>query len=157
MPEPETAGSTPVCLPARGEGTVAPAVSIFSAVFVVNGVEKVLADGDKLEAVPGDEVQVKEVTICAAPFSGNPGEFCVDFAPLDERGEEVMPEHVGSHMQRVSAGFTTLTMPDHAWIVGEGWQGFAGVLNHWPPEVTEDMECGSGRCEHDDRMVVGLR
>ena len=81
-PDLATVASTPACPPADGEGTIPPAVSIYSIAFVVNGVEQVVRDGDVLQALPGDEIQVREVTICAGSFSGNGGE-----AQVEVRGE----------------------------------------------------------------------
>jgi hypothetical protein len=136
---------------------VAPDVAIHSITFVVNGLERVVDDGDMLQASPGDEVQVREVTVCAGSFSGNGGEACVDFVPVSQSGQELGSEHAGTHMVRVTTGFTTISGPSHVWIVGENWREVVAVLNHWPPEGTEDLNCGGGRCEHDDRVEVGLR
>jgi hypothetical protein len=115
-------------------------------------------DGDNLQAIPGDQVRVKEVTICAPTFSGNGGEVCVDFAPLDQNGEEVLSDNGGTHMVWVTPGFTILSGPDHTWTIDENWQGIAAVVNHWPPDRnTQDIECGGGLCESDDWMVVEFR
>ena len=147
---------TTACPPATGAGTVAPAVAIYSITFVVNGVEQVVRDGDTLQALSGDEVQVREVTICAGSFSGNGGEACVDFVPVSQSGQELVSEHGGTHTVSVAPGFTTISGPSQAWTVGESWREIAVVLNHWPPRNTEDFSCGGGRCERDDRVVVGL-
>lgn len=152
-----TVDSTPVCPPAGGEGTVSPAVSIYSITFVVNGVEQVVRDGDTLQALPGEEMEVREVTICTGPFSGNGGEACVDVAPVDQSGHEIMSGHGGTHMARVTAGFVSIPGPSKTWTIDEGWKQISAVLNHWPPQDTGDLECGNGRCEHDDWAVVGFR
>jgi hypothetical protein len=146
-----------ICPPARGEGTISPAVSIYSITFVVNDFEQVVRDDDTLQALPGDEVQVREVTICAGSFSGNGGAVCVDFAPADQSGQEIVSEHRGSHTVPVAPGFISISGPSHTWIIGENWRHISAVLNHWPPEDTEDLDCASGHCEHDDRIIVGLR
>jgi hypothetical protein len=44
----------------------------------VNGFEQVVQEDDMLQATPGSEVQVIEVTICVCSFAGNDGEACVD-------------------------------------------------------------------------------
>jgi hypothetical protein len=150
-------GLAPVCPPAKGAGTIAPAISIYSITFVVNGREQVVRDEDTLQASPGDEVQVREVTICAGPFSGNGGEACVDFAPGTQSGQEIVSEHRGTHTVRVTPGIRTISGPEHGWIIGENWREFSAVLNHWPSENTRDLGCGSGRCERDDRIVVEFR
>ncbi len=147
----------PVCPSARGEGTISPAVSIYSITFVVNGLEQVVREDDSLQALPGDEVQVREVTICTGSFSGNGGEACVDFAPVDLSGQEISSEHSGTHAVQVSPGFVSISGPGHTWTISENWGHISAVLNHWPPEDTEDLGCGSGRCERDDRIIVGLR
>ena len=157
-PEEMASGAEPACPPASEEGTVSPAVSIYSITFVVNGFEQVLRGGDSLQAVPGDQVQVREVNICAQPFSGNGGEVCVDFAPLDQNGEEILSDNGGTHMVWVAPGFTSLSGPDHTWTIGENWQGISAVLNHWPPSrSTLDVACGGGRCESDDRVLIVFR
>lgn len=148
---------TPVCPPASGEGMIPPAVSIYSITFVVNGLEQVVRGGDALQASPGDEVQVREVTICAGPFSGNGGEACVDFAPADTSGQEIVSEHSGTHAVRVTPGFISISVPSHTWTIDEDWRHISAVLNHWPAEDTEDLDCGGGRCERDDRIIVGFR
>lgn len=156
-PDRAAVGATPACPPARGEGTVPPAVSIYSIVFVVNGVEHVVRDGDLLPALPGEEVQVREVTLCAGSFQGQGGEACVDFAPVDQNGQEIVSEHGGTHIVRVIPGFISIAGPDRRWTLGEDWRSISAVLNHWPPDGTEDPGCGGGRCERDDRIIVGLR
>jgi hypothetical protein len=145
------------CPPASGAGTVSPAVAIYSITFVVNGLEQVVRDGDTLQAFSGDEVQVREVTICVESFSGSGGEACVDFVPVSQSGQEVVSEHGGTHTVRVAPGFTSIPGPSHTWTVSENWRHIAVVLNHWPPRDTEDLGCGGGRCERDDQVIVGFR
>jgi len=156
-PDLATVGSAPACPPATGEGTVSPAVSIYSIVFTVSGAEQVVRDGDVLQALPGEQVQVREVTICVGSFSGNGGEACVDLVPVDQSGQEIASEHRGTHTVSVTPGFTSISGPDQGWIIGENWRNIAAVVNHWPPDGTQDLGCGGGRCERDDRTVVGLR
>ncbi|MGD2158317.1 MAG: hypothetical protein PVG32_15675, partial [Anaerolineales bacterium] len=85
------------CPPARGEGTISPAVSIYSITFIVNGVEHVVGDDDPLRAHPGDEVRIKGAVICAGNFSGNGGDACVDFAPVTQDGKDTLSDHIGTH------------------------------------------------------------
>jgi hypothetical protein len=147
----------PACPQATGEGTISPAISIYSIVFIVNGVEQMVRDGDVLQALPGEQVQVREVTVCVGAFSGNGGEACVDLAPVDQSGQEITSEHRGTHNVPVVPGFASISGPDQGWVIGENWGHIAAVLNHWPPEGTQDLGCGGGRCERDDRTIVGLR
>ncbi len=148
---------TPVCPPARGGGTISPAVSIYSITFLVNGHEQVVGDDHTLQALPGDKVEVREVTICAGSFSGDGGEACVDFAPADQSGQEIVSEHKGTHLVPVTPGFISISGPSHTWIISENWSHISAVLNHWTPEDTGDLGCASGRCEHDDRIMVEFR
>ena len=149
--------SMPVCPPARGEGTVSPAVSIYSITFVVNGHEQVVSADDTLKVLPGDEIKVIEITVCTEVFSGDSGEICVDLAPVGPSGQEIISEHSGTHMVRIVPGFMSISGPDHTWTVSENWGSIAAVLNHWPPKDTEDIDCGNRRCEHDDRIVLYFR
>jgi WD40 repeat protein len=153
---PGTTDLTMACPPASGAGTVDPAISIYSVTLVVNGLEQVVRGGDTVQALAGDQVQVREVTICTGPFPGSGGEACVDFAPVSQSGQELATEHAGTHMVGVTPGLTTISGPDHVWTVDESWMGLAAVLNHWPPAGTKDLDCGDGRCERDDRITVGL-
>jgi hypothetical protein len=136
---------------------VPPAVSIESITFVVNSMERAVRAGDTLQAAPGDRVQVMTVTICVGPFSGNPGEACVDFAPADASGQEVASEHRGTHLVALTTGLISIPGPEHVWSIGPGWSQFCAVVNHWPPGSTRDAGCASGGCERDDRVVVELR
>lgn len=151
-----TNSSTPTCPPARGEGTISPTITIYSIVFVVNGVEQIVRDGDMLQALPGELVQVREVTICVGSYSDNGGEACVDFAPVARGGQELVSEHSGTHTVRVTPGFMSISGLDHRWTIGENWKHISVVLNHWPSGGTEDLGCGSGRCERDDRIIIGF-
>lgn len=156
-PDSEIVDSTPLCPAASGEGTVSPAVSIYSITFMVNGLEQVVRKGDRLQGMPGDEMEVKEVTICAGLFSGNGGEACVDFVPVESSGEEVVSEHGGTHLVRVTAGLVSIPGPGDTWTIDESWEHVVAVVNHWPPEDTEDPNCGDRQCEHDDWVIIGLR
>lgn len=153
----ESIDSTPVCPPAEGKGTISPAISIYSITFVVNGAEQVVYDGDTLEAMVGDEIEIREAVICAGSFSGSGGEACVDLAPVDQSGQEIMSEHAGTHMVPVITGFTTIPGPSHTWTRAESWARISAVLNHWTREETEDVECANRRCEHDDWAIIELR
>lgn len=148
---------TPVCPPARGVGTVSPAVSIYSITFLVNGLEQVVHEDDMLQAAPGDEVQVRDVIICAGSFSGDGGAACVDLAPADPSGQEIMSEHKGTHLVPVTPGLMIISNLDFTWTISENWSGISAVLNHWTPENTQDLGCASGRCERDDRITVEFR
>jgi hypothetical protein len=136
---------------------ISPAVSLYSITFVVNGLEQVVGADDTLQALPGDEVWVREATICAGSFSGDGGEACVDLVPVAENGQEIESEHRGTHNVRVTAGFMSIPGPSGTWVIGESWRQIAVVVNHWPGEDTEDMGCGGGRCERDDRIIVEFR
>ncbi len=144
----------PVCPTARGVGTVSPAVSIYSITFLVNGIEQVVLENNVLQAEPGDQVQIREVIICAGSFSGDGGQACVDFAPTDENGQEIMSEHKGTDTVPVTPGQISISGLNFTWTVGENWSGFYAVLNHWPPVATQDLGCASGRCERDDWLIV---
>ena len=150
-----TTAATPACPPADGVGSVPPAVSIYSITFLVNGREQVVHDGRTLEAAPGDEVLVAEVEICANEAGGGRGEVCVDVAPLGRDGEEIRSQAGGTHQQPVPSGFATVAGPPTVWTIGEGWQGFAVVVNHWVGGGS-DAGCAEGRCERDDYMRVPL-
>lgn len=146
-----------VCPPANGEGTISPAITIYSITFVVNGVEQTLRHGDTLDAIVGDEIGIKEVVICTGSYSGNGGEACVDFAPIDKNGQEILSEHAGTHMVQVISGFISIPGPSHTWTRDESWAQISAVLNHWAREKTEDTECADKRCEHDDWATIKFR
>ena len=144
----------PVCPTARGVGSVFPAVSIYSITFLVNGIEQVVLENNVLQAVPGDEVQIREVIICAGSFSGDGGQACADFAPRDENGQEIMSEHKGTDTVAVIPGLIIISDLNFTWTVGENWSGFYAVLNHWAPIETQDLDCASGGCERDDWLFI---
>ena len=156
-PDSEVIDPMPVCPPANGQGTISPDITIHSITFVVNGVEQVLRNGDTLDARVGDQLEVREVVICAGSFSGNGGEACVDFAPIDQSGQEIMSEHAGTHIVQVTSGFISIPGPSHIWTLAESWGQITAVLNHWAQGGTEDIECANGRCEHDDWAIITLR
>jgi hypothetical protein len=156
-PDSENIDRIPVCPPANGQGTISPAITIYTITFVVNGVEHVLRNGEALDTMVGEEIEVKEVVICTGSFSDNGGEACVDFAPIDQSGQEIMPEHAGTHMVQVTSGLITIPGPSHTWTRAESWGQISAVLNHWPREDTEDTECANRRCEHDDWATIILR
>lgn len=156
-PDLATDDSALICPQAIGEGTISPAVSIYSITFMVNGIEVVMRDDDTLQARPGDEVQIKGVVICAGDFSGNGGEACVDFAPGTQEREDLLSEHIGTHPVRLTPGFISVAGPDQGWTIGENWEYIRVVVNHWPPEATEDLGCANGRCERDDRIIIEFR
>jgi hypothetical protein len=144
----------PVCPTARGVGTVSPAVSIYSITFLVNGIEQIMLQNNMLQAVSGDEVQIREVIICASPISGDGGQACVDFAPTDESGQEIRSEHKGTDTVSVTPGPISILGLNFTWTVGENWSGFYAVLNHWAPIETQDLDCASGGCERDDWLFI---
>lgn len=147
----------PVCPPANGQGTISPAITIYSITFAVNGVEQVVQHGDKLEAMVGDEIEIRDVTICTGESHDNAGEACVHFWPIDRNGQEIMSEHAGTHMVPVTLGFTSLQGPEHTWTLAESWGQISAVLNHWLPEGTTDDDCANRRCERDDWATIILR
>lgn len=150
-----TTAPTSACPAADGVGSVRPAMSVYSVTFVVNGREQVVRDGGTLEAVSGDEVLVSEVEICANEVGGGRGEVCVDIAPLDRNGEEIRSQAGGTHARPVPTGFVTVSGPPTAWTIGEGWQGFTVVVNHWVGGGS-DAGCAEGKCERDDYMRIPL-
>jgi hypothetical protein len=155
--ESERIASTPVCPPAEGEGTILPAIFIYSIAFIVNGAEQVVRDGETLQAMVGDEIEIREIVICARSFAGSSGEACVDLAPVDESGQRIMSEHAGTHLVPVAAGFAAIPGPSRKWTRAESWERISPVLNHWAPEETEDVECANRRCERDDWAIIELR
>jgi hypothetical protein len=152
-----TSISAPACPPARGVGTISPAIAIFSMTLIVNGVERTVRGDDTLQAHPGDEVQVREVVICAGAYSGDGGKVCVDISPTGQDGRAIFSEHKGTHMMPVIPGVTRISGLDFAWTVGAGWKNLAAVVNHWTPERTADLECAGGLCERDDRIMIEFR
>jgi len=156
---PSQVATTPpsTCPPAAGPGSNAPAISILSVTFVVNDAEVTLSEGDALPAPPGSEVRVKEVEICVGSFSGDGGQACVDFAPVGELGQEITPEHAGTHLVPLNAGVITVAGPDRTWTIHDSWIGISAVVNHWPGVQTGDLGCGNGGCERDDAMTFPFR
>jgi len=147
----------PDCPSAEGIGTIAPAISIFSITFLVNGIEQTVYKDDVLQIAAGDEVQIKDVAICVNPFQGYGGQACVDFAPADPSGQEVVSEHKGTHLVNVTPGNIFISDLDFRWDIQERWSGILAVLNHWAPEKTQDLDCADGLCERDDQIFVGFR
>jgi len=154
LPDIGSVDPAPVCPTDKGVGTVSPAVSIYSITFLVNGIEQVVQENNGLQAVPGDEVQIRGVMICAGSFSGDGGQACVDFAPTDENGQEIMSEHQGTDTVQVIPGLNIISGLNFTWTVGENWSGFYAVLNHWTPVETQDLGCANGLCERDDWIIV---
>ena len=153
-----TVVSAQACPPARGVGTISPAISISSMTFVVNGVERTVRGDDTLQASPGDTVRLREVTICVECFSGDGGNYCVDISPMDRNGEAIFSEHKGTHMMRgVPCCVDIISDLDYTWTVGEGWKSLTAVVNHWTPGKTKDLECADGLCERDDRVIIEFR
>jgi hypothetical protein len=136
---------------------VAPTLSIDSITFVVNNLEQTVRGNATLQVSPGDEVRVRDVVLCVEPYTGNGGDVCIDFSPVDINGQEVVNEHRGTHTVRVTPGAISFSLKNMAWSVEEGWSSISAVVNHWPAEGTLDLACGSGRCEHDDRISVEFR
>lgn len=147
---------TPDCPPPDGVGTVAPGISIASIVFTVNGARQRVQDGESLQAQPGDEVRVQEVTLCVGSFSADGGQACLDVVPTTAGDQDVGSEHKGSHMFAISPGSMTITNLDFGWTVREDWEGLSAVLNHWTPTTTQDLACASGGCERDDWMTIAF-
>lgn len=147
----------PDCPSAEGFGTIAPSISIFSITFLVNGIEQTISENDVLQIDAGDEVQIKDVAICVNSFQGYGGQACVDFAPADQSGQEVVSEHKGTHLVDVAPGIILISDLDFTWDIKEGWCGILAVLNHWAPEKTQDLDCAEGLCERDDQVFVGFR
>ena len=149
--------SATACRPARGVGTISPAISISSMILVVNGVERTVRGDDTLRVSPGAEVRVREVAICTEPFSGDGGNFCVDISPADRSGDAIFSEHKGTHMMPVKSGVAVISGLDYTWTVGEDWKNLTAVVNHWTPGKSEDLECAGGLCERDDWIVLEVR
>jgi hypothetical protein len=139
------------------EGSIAPAITIHSITFLIDGQKLVMSAGDDLPAPPGSEVSIMEVEIYVGTFLTNGGEACVDFAPINKSGEEIRSEHMGTHMVPLSPGLITIPGLNHSWIIDENWVGITAVVNHWPGVKTEDLECAQGQCERDHRVIIFLR
>lgn len=155
-----TSTFTPVptlaCPTADAEGTVSPAVAIYFITFVVNGVEQVVNDANWLQASAGDQVRVREVTICSVePFEGSGGQAYVEFDPVDQSGRVIASEVRGTRAVGVTSGFTNIPGPDYTWTVGN-WRHFSVVTVHYPPGGTQNPNCEGGLCEVDDRVIVPI-
>jgi len=147
----------PTCPPADGEGTVPPAVAIYSIIFVVNDVEQVVRDDDALQASSGDSVWVREVTTCVKPFEGSGGQVYVEFDPVDQNGQIIKPEVRDTQSVGVTSGFTSIPGPDYTWNIGDNWRHISVVSVHYPPGGgTQDPDCEDGACEVDDRVIVRI-
>ena len=85
------------CRQPDGQGSVDPAMSIFSMVFAVNGEEIEVVPGETLPVDPGDEVRLVEVSLCVGRYSNSPGEVCVDLAPVTVEDEELSSLHSCLH------------------------------------------------------------
>jgi hypothetical protein len=145
------------CPPTNGVGTIAPAISIYSITFLLNGHQHTLQANEVLPAVPGDEVRIRDVTICVGSFQGYSGQACVDFAPENKNGREVISEHNGTHLVQVEPGLILITDLNFTWTVEEEWRGIIAVVNHWAAEATQDSNCANGSCERDDQIFIGFR
>lgn len=155
---PMTTSPTSPCPPADAEGTIPPAVAIDSITFVVNGKEQVMNDANPLTATSGDQVQIKEVTICpAAPFEGGGGNVYVEFDPVGQDGQVMVSEVKGTGAVQVTPGLTTITGPDYTWTI-DNWRHISVVTVHYPPGGgTQNTNCEGGACEIDDRIIVGIQ
>jgi len=143
---------------ANAEGTVSPTVVISSITFLVNGVEQVVDDLGSLHASVGDQVEVKEVTVCVDPFEGNGGHAYFELDPVSADGEIIASETRGTRAMTVAPGFTTISGPDHTWTIGGNWRHFSVAAVHYPSGGgTQNPECEWGLCEVDDRMIVHIQ
>jgi len=140
---------------ANAAGTSSPAIAISSIIFVVNGVEQAVNDSGPLSASSGDQVQVKEVTICVSPFAGKGGQFYVAFDPVNTVREIIESEATGTQTVAVDTGFETIPGPAYTWTIGDNWRHISVMTVHYPAGGDpEDPECEKGACEIDDRIIV---
>jgi len=146
------------CPSVNAEGTVPPSVAITSITFIVNGDEQIVANQYMpLQASPGDEVKIKEITVCVEPFDGESGSGYVEFDPLDQNGQVMALEVKGTRSVRIASGFTIIPGPDYAWTIGDNWRHLSVVTVHYPPGGgTQNPNCEGGFCEVDDRMIVPI-
>jgi hypothetical protein len=144
------------CSPANGTGTTPPHVALFSITFLVNGLEQIVRPGDSLSASSGDVVLIPKVAACADPFVGGGGDVCVELAPLDSNRQALAGHGLGTHMMPITSGVIAIPGPRDRWIVGEDWRQISVVVNHWPLGGSSDPNCGEGRCEHDDQVLIPL-
>jgi hypothetical protein len=157
VPPTPTPPPTLGCPTADAEGTVSPAVAIYSITFVVNGVEQTVDDTNPLRASVGDQVQVKEVGICPVePFGGSGGSVYVEFDPVDQNGQVIAPEVKGTRAVGVTPGFTNVPGAKVLWTIGD-WRHISVVTVHYPPGGgTQNPNCEGGACEVDDRVIVPI-
>lgn len=148
---------TLVCPTADAEGTVSPAVAIYSITFVVDGVEQVVNDVGLLRASPGAQVQVREVVICSVePFEGNGGSVYVEFDPVDHSGRVIASKVRGTRAVGVTSGFTNVPGSGVLWTIGN-WRHISVVTVHYPSgDRTKNPRCEGGLCEVDDRVIVPI-
>jgi hypothetical protein len=145
------------CYAAEGAGTVPPTISIHSLIILVDGEEQKLDRENPSLHRFGEEVQISEVVLCVSAFNGAAGDVCVDLAPLDQDGQKIMSQHKGTHMVSLRPGLITFSDLNMAWAIEDGWSGIHVVVNHWPREPTEDLDCANRACERDDWMVIPLQ
>jgi len=149
---------TLVCPTADAEGTVSPAIAIYSITFVVDGVEQVVNDTSSLRASPGARVQVKEVAICSVePFEGSGGSVYVEFDPVNQSGQVMASEVKGTRAVGATSGFTSIPGPGYTWTISGNWRHLSVVTVHYPPGGgTQNPNCEGGLCEVDDRVIVPI-
>lgn len=145
------------CPPVNGEGTVPPAIAIYSATFIVNDLEHVVRAGDVLQVSYDEELGIAGVSICVDSLSGDGGKVCVELAPVDQNGQDIVSEGRGTHTVTVTSGITFIPGPDQEWTVSKDWKSISIVVNHWPSGSTRDLSCAGGLCEHDDRLIVDIQ
>jgi hypothetical protein len=156
-PDSASVVSGPGCPPARGVGTIAPAITIRSMTVAVNGVERTVSGDDTLRVSAGDVIRLRAAAICVEPFSGDGGNFCVDISPTDRNGAAIFSEHKGTHMMPVEPGVVEISGLEFEWTVGDDWKNLTAVVNHWTPGKSRDLECADGLCERDDRVIIEFR
>ena len=100
-----------------------------------------------------DQVTVKEVTICVAPFEGPGGTFYVEFQPYNIE-DQLMDDLVVLPYQDTASRFMSIPGPDYIWVVGDDWQRISVLSIHYPPGGTQNPHCQEGACEFDDRLTV---
>ncbi len=148
---------TPTCPPADAEGTVSPVITLLSVTFEVNGAEQVVDDFGVLQAAVGDQVSVKDVTICIDPFEGNGGQIYVEFDPVDTNGEIIGFEVKGTRAIPATPGSRSITGKDYTWTIGDNWRHFSVNTIHYPTGGgTKNLYCENGACEVDDRMIISI-
>lgn len=144
----------PACPPAGAGGTIAPAIALYSVTFVVNGVDQIVDDSDNsLQVSKNNQVTVKEVTICVAPFEGSGGTFYVEFQPYNIE-DQLIDDRVVLPHQDTASGFISIPGLDYTWAIGDDWQKISVLSIHFPPGGTQNPDCAKGTCEVDDRLVV---